>query len=185
MKKAKKTIWDNIIIINCVLLVAMLLINVFVIFLPNLSKNNNNPLLHYNYEVEFCSYVVTGENKKIVAKDNFFFNDQNIENNQSSSFLNAALNEQSHVLVEYRVVNRAEDVPLKAIVYINDLTIENCNVEYSFNDEYSELDSDRLDLRIEPSSETICRIKVSIDNYALNALCAGKFRVILSIAKGE
>jgi len=185
MKKAKKTIWDNIIIINSVLLVAMLLVNVFVIFLPNLSKNKNNPLLHYNYEVEFCSYVVTGENKQRVAKDNFFFNDQTIENNESSSFLNATLNEQNHVLIEYRVVNRAEDVPLKALVNFNNLTIENCKVEYSFSDVYTQLDSETLDLRIEPSSETICRIKVSIDNYARNAICEGKFNVVLSIAKGE
>ena len=184
MKKAKKTLWDNIIIINCVLLAAMLLINVFVILLPKL-KTNNYPLLIYNYEVECCSYVVTGENKHIVAKDNFYFNESNVENSSAQSALNATLDNASYVLIEYKVVNKSGEAPLQATVFANDLIVENCNLEYSFSDEYNGLDPEGLDLRIEPNSEKICRIKISIDNYSQDALCEGKFKVVLSIAKGE
>ena len=184
MKKAKKTIWDNVIIMNSALLGVMVLINVFVVFLPKL-KIKNNPLLHYNYEVECCSYVVTGENKERVGKNNFFFNDKNVENSSAQTSLNVELNDASHVIIEYSFVNRAEDVPLEAEVLFNNLTIENCNLEYSFSDEFSQVDSESLDFRIAPNSKSVCRIKISIDNYALDALCEGKLMVVLSIAKGE
>ena len=67
----------------------------------------------------------------------------------------------------------------------DELTIENCNLEYSFNDEFAQVDSEYLDLRVEPNSKTICKIKISIDDYNIDALCEGRFKVILSIAKGE
>ena len=162
----------------------MLLINVFIIFLPKL-KSKNNPMIHYNYEVEFSSYVVTGENKQRVSRDKFLFSDSNVENSSAQSSLNATLNDVSHVLIEYRVVNKSEESPLKAVLFFDELTIENCSLEYSFSDEFSQVDSDMLDLRIEPNSETICKIKISIDNYNIDALCEGKFNVVLSIAKGE
>ena len=183
-KKNKKTIWDNIIIINSVLLVALLLVNVFVIFLPKL-KNSNSVLLHYNYEVEFCSYVVNGENKQLVSRDKFLFIDKNIENNSAESKLNVAVGGGDYVRIEYRIANKTDDVPLKAILNFNSLTIQNCSLEYSFSEDYSELDQEWLDLRVEPDSKNICRIKISIDDYSQDALCEGKFKVVLSIAKGE
>ena len=185
MKNKKKTIWDNIIIINCVLVAAMLLTTVCVTFLPNLMVNNYNPLTHYNYEVGFCSYVVTGANKQIVTNDKFLFDDSGVENGVAQSSLNATLGDASHVLIEYSVVNKSESSPLKAVLYFNNLTVENCNLEYSFGEEFAGVDSEALDLRIEPNSEKVCKIKISIADYNIDALCEGKFVVVLSIAKGE
>ena len=114
----------------------------------------------------------------------YVYSDEELEETPTSpSNIRSTLARNKYFLLEYIIVNRSKDVSVTASIDFSNMVETNCDIKHAIGDgAFVNLDSDSVEIVVQPESQMKYQIKISVDNYAVNASCTGELSAVLSVA---
>lgn len=166
-----------------IILFSAILLGGFIAAIILIPRFVGEPPITYAYEVEFNTYKVkeSDQSRELLTKSAFLFDEETVENAVSTSKVETDLQIYTYIDLQYTIRNNSESKGIHCSLDLNELTKENCLLEYCVNNATLPLLVKTLEFDILAGESYTLIISVKIDNVGLNALCEGNLKLTTTI----
>ena len=173
-RKFNRRFFVTLIIILCLVVVGAS-VAMFFIFR---GEEKEVPLIA---KVDVMSYRVVGEDKYLIAKDSYNYEEQDSSTNNFSQGLNCELGVDSYARLVFLVDNRTVNEYIYTINF-ESLLIENCEISYytDINPVRTYVSNNHRVAVVGDVEDMLITVEIKCANFNLDAVCAGNIILTLS-----